>query len=516
MASQRFVLLVIASAALTAGCSAHLPALETAPGNGPTVSDIVDHINCELASIVNAKPVESAVTNTENVRLIDRAAADKNFARLLPRLTYDHFVASVLMSLDVSDTESVSPSLSFITPYNASGSFNRVLGIGGSLSGTQERNVSLGYSIDLANLQDTRDGQGHIVRYVDSHHCNILSDDVTIVNNVNPSGSVGLAGDLGLADIVADGLIGLDKSKDVNVYGSGGPINPNVTREVTTTLSVKIPPPPGNTNPTLIPLTLTGSITFSPPANPQSMGTVTLTGWANTSNETQYAISMTGTTFPMKNGASVTVAVSGTLALLASSSLTDGAVVTFGTGPGLALTGTIDDNYTPSQLAIQSGVLTASPNAGSKVLYQVTPGTTAISPTKNKSYIAGSPGAPGAAAPGAPGPAKGASTASVGSTEFGSLVNFVIGYGLNGGPTWTLTHFKGPSAGSGQLLNVTRTNTDSLTITFVAACKDGPTKATVTDYWSSIPECDDLGTLRQQASNIGAQNNLLLLSGRGY
>jgi len=82
--------------------------------------------------------------------------------------------------------------------------------------------------------------------------------------------------------------------------------------------------------------------------------------------------------------------------------------------------------------------------------------------------------------PGSTDPTKLSSTAPV----FGSTIDFTIVYGIgNIGPTWTLTHFKGPGGGSGSgsgsggssqgLLTLTRTEKDTLVISFAPACPDG-------------------------------------------
>jgi hypothetical protein len=55
---------------------------------------------------------------------------------------------------------------------------------------------------------------------------------------------------------------------------------------------------------------------------------------------------------------------------------------------------------------------------------------------------------------------------------FGTLTDFTITEGVNGGPTYTLIHLKGPNAsGSQGLLNFTRIVKDQLNISFVPVCK---------------------------------------------
>ncbi len=102
-----------------------------------------------------------------------------------------------------------------------------------------------------------------------------------------------------------------------------------------------------------------------------------------------------------------------------------------------------------------------------------------------------------------------ASSASGGGSgsSFGTIVTFTLVYGLNGGPTWTLVHFKGPSS---PLANIGRTNTDSLTISFTPACRDD--QGGTVSFWDTIPLCSDLPTQTAAAAvNNGVNINSLLL-----
>ncbi|MFT4434159.1 hypothetical protein ACMX25_12300 [Caballeronia sp. 15715] len=49
-------------------------------------------------------------------------------------------------------------------------------------------------------------------------------------------------------------------------------------------------------------------------------------------------------------------------------------------------------------------------------------------------------------------------------------IDFTIVENINGGPNWTLTHFKGPAAGSQPLLSLNRQVKDTLAITFLPVC----------------------------------------------
>jgi hypothetical protein len=61
--------------------------------------------------------------------------------------------------------------------------------------------------------------------------------------------------------------------------------------------------------------------------------------------------------------------------------------------------------------------------------------------------------------------------------QIGAQIDFTIVAGINGGPNWTLTHFKGPIAGGGGgggggqgLFNFNRQAKDTLLITFLPVC----------------------------------------------
>ena len=212
-----------------ASCS--VPPLSSEPqAGGPTVPQITNNINCELASIIAYNPshnfpeflrkygnprVDPTIIDP---RIIERVAADplpitppqgqvdpgakRNLYDLIPLLQDNHFVAAVSLTLDTSDSEGVYPSLSWIHPFNTAATYTRTLGLGGNLNGSQERNIAFSYSIDLANIADGCDRQ------------------------MGANGIGGLSGSLELADIIADGLTGLEETKLVNVYSSGGPTRP--------------------------------------------------------------------------------------------------------------------------------------------------------------------------------------------------------------------------------------------------------------------------------------------------
>jgi len=441
-------------------------------------------------------------------------AAEPGIPVLLEKLERYHFVASILLTLDVADTEGFFPFLSFIQPLTSS--FNRTFGVGGQVSGSQERNMTFAYSVDMANV---------------SRGCRPELDSAS---------EVGLSGDLGLADIVIDGLEGLDTSQGANIYGAGGPTRPPFNATVSgLELGLKCdgsgcssPAPSFN-------LSLDGRANFSPSTDPQTPGTVTFTGRAKSDNGgVGYLLSLTGSTIETAaksdNGSSLSFTLSGSMTRDGNTKTTPD----IGFNPTINLVGSVvDAKDSPAvkwrlcgrfvfpkdgkggeplkYLCGVTGLLTASADAeGSNKKFLIEAPINVSQPEPPRlshlqplfvSGAAGGAGASGAAA------SKGIGSSASSGTQFGSLVNFMLSYGLEGGPNWSISTFKGPAGGTGtggQLLTASRTHTDSVTITFVAACQDDINVEQFSSYWETIPKCN--GTQQILAANAGAQYNFLL------
>jgi uncharacterized membrane protein YgcG len=496
-----------------------VPPLKSQLEGGPTVQDVVQHINCELAPIVWLSKTDLRVIDRMEPdlsvplgRVVARIQADHRFYWLLRRLTKDHFVASVLMTLDVLDSEGLNPSLNFIHPLpgtSSSSMNNFTLAIGGSLTGSQERNISLGYSIDLEHVADP---------------CKPLR------SNGAPGG---LTGDLGLTDIVVDGLLGLQAASRVNIYSSAGPTVPPLTYQMQNWY-MRI-----NFDPETI-LNFNGSLAFTPStSDAQAPGTLNLTGTVvpegqvNKTTGTEddsknaYFLNLTGSTFQAANGV-VSFLLNGNMTQ--SVPTDDLQLGSLGFSPKLALTGTIDASTPPPTVKITSASVTPDTAAAHFTGKPPALGTLPIPVDISQSELKPT----GPAASGTPQPAGGASaknnasTPSSSSTQFSSVINFIVSYGLNGGPNWTLQTFKGPSAGggggggsgggsgssggsggggggSGSLVSVSRTDTDTLSITFVAACKNAENSQNPRDFWQALPHCDQNSILN--AKNTGDSVN---------
>jgi uncharacterized membrane protein YgcG len=544
-------LLPIGMCCVLVGCG--VPYLESQLG-GPNVKDVVNHINCELASVVNTVSIKRDGNHKTmyykngmpQYTIDDEAPAWlKEKGPLLALLIDKHFVAAAQLTLDVIDTEGVNPSVSFITPFypgtTMSTMYNYTLAVGGSLSGTQERNIGFGYSIDLETLQvDGYDENGQPIKSAVASECQKWYGVAAENGQVTSGAQGGIGGDLGLARIIIDGLEGLDATAQVNIYGSSGPTLPTTTRVIGVTLENA-----SGTNPLAHPLhLLPGSISISPSTtDPHALGSATLTASTSALGS---LINLTGSTLIISEQQHGKTIRHLALSLTGNVQFSRGDNATkLGYSPKLNVIGTIpikdDWDYDLSTPVKLTGVLspdTATGNSNADFCKGGACDVTLIFESTSPISFRGLPAAGflaggGGGAAGAP--SKGAvAPVATGSSQFSSYVNFVISSGLNGGPNWVLKTFKGPSGGGGggggggsssgggssgggggggQLLSATRTNTDSLTITFVAACQDKQ-KPVASSYWDTLPVCDYLGILKSGAANTATQYNILSTTGK--
>jgi hypothetical protein len=522
-----WVLAILLAAPFLTQCSS-VPSLQSEPGNGPSVRQIVNHINCELASIIASNPsakrqfaaFKRQYRGPVDQKIEEREAADPKLKKLLPLLQEDHFVASVLLTLDTMDTQGVYPSASFIHPFTSA--FSRTWGVGANLNGTQERNVTFGYSIDLANV-----GQG-------------CSPEILTAEDSGVSGS------LELADIVADGLSGLDSAQTVNVYNSGGPTMPAfdaALNDLALGLTCA-----GSANCTQHglqgqELRLSGIMNFAPASDPLQPGTMTFAGNAETykdghpTNDT-YVVSLQGSTVNNPNERSnVKFTLSGSMTRDSQVPAENSMAAQLGYNPSISLVGAVTyQGKLVRGVKDTRGVLTPSsekqgPGGDRSLIYNIhkpddekSGAAHDFNTKKMRNQVAsekfppagiaarpgggGGSGSSGGSSGGGGGggatPVKTASISSASGTQFGSLVQFTIAYGLNGGPNWTLQKFRGPGGGSGaggNLFGLSRQRTDTLQITFVAACNDEANVQSINTYWDSIPKCN--GTQQAAAGALG-------------
>jgi hypothetical protein len=165
-----------ATAGLLAGCTG-VPSFGPNPlrKEGPPLEDVVKHITCTIGKI-----------DIEKL---------KNY----------NFVASINMTMKVSNAEGANATLNFIEPWRNSTNFTAILG--GNYTATQTRQVNLQYITDLTRLSkgDACKGVGE-------------GDEIR--------------GDLGLHDTVLESLKALNAGAQFNVYGPKGHPDPNDVRKL--------------------------------------------------------------------------------------------------------------------------------------------------------------------------------------------------------------------------------------------------------------------------------------------
>jgi hypothetical protein len=504
LSGRRYRLLMMSSGlGLIAACQSHLPALDhypaqkavqapqinpvPKPDDVPKVTDVVGHIQCELAKIANTKK-DDPPGNSKSTEFLRRIANNPQLSNdLIQKLTEFNFVATVQLSLEVTDAEGLSPSLTF---QNAAMGLHTGT-LGGQWNGTQDRTITLNYAVDFSRFQSW-----------DPSLCQDMSTEM---------GQSGIQGDLGLADIVADGLLSLDKAAKANIYSSAGPTPPTVARDLLEGGTVVMPdlpkvPPTSTPEKAGYPLTfdsLRGTILFAPQsAGVSTQGAVNFSGIAIIDGH-QYFANWTGSILPPNSTSDanppIYFTLSGPLIPDPADPQLSQIETLWGFNPTITVTGITNTTY--SAPAAMAGVI--APVAGSK--YART-GTDVIRITLSQAV--------GLAGSGANPAAKGSSpsAASAGGTSFGSLVDFVLVYGLNGSPAFTWTHLKAITGASGPFATLMRTKTDSMAITFVPACRTKmPDKSTFNSFWDSIGVCDQLTAARDTSQAIGYQNNSLMI-----
>jgi hypothetical protein len=327
----------------------------------------------------------------------------------------------------------------------------------------------------------------------------------------------GLNNDLGLADVVADGLITLDATKSLNVYGVGGPAPLSHEGSLTGARGTFIVTTPDHKTISEDAI-LNGSIVYvPPPPGTFTPGTISINGTVTLSNgghsQTYYS-SLSGNAFLHKNpieipGLEDQFQFTATGNLVAQNKDISGGPIrdVIGLNPSISLGGTIDKDFATKSLILFGSSTQAGALTGTTVEVDFpSPG--------NKALFAGAVGGGGSK--------TNAGTASAaGSTSFGSLIDFIIVAGVNGGPYWNYLHIKNAGGGGsggagnapgGQFVGINRTRTDSLSITFVPGCQEQlPDKIDPDSYWDTIGVCDEAGSAAQQSAIIGSQNNTVMV-----
>lgn len=215
------LIFLASSAMMFAGCALTRPSLTLSPGAGPmasapTVGDLVDHIACEIGKTYEDHQKKNVGDHQE-----------KNDSDHWQYLLKDNFVASVQLTLLVTQNEALNASLSWITPFYGAkqppaASFSSVLAVGAQLGGTQDYSVTQNYNMDIRNLiylyEKNADADPAQRENPSFPYCNPRDGKSHFSNLHSP-----LQGNMQLEETIQDGLTALNISSQYNIYGSSGP-----------------------------------------------------------------------------------------------------------------------------------------------------------------------------------------------------------------------------------------------------------------------------------------------------
>jgi hypothetical protein len=143
---------------------------------GPTVSELVTHIQCEIRAA-----------------LLD---PDPRFDDLRESL----YVTYASLTLDVTNTEGLSPTLNFIDPLATAGT-NVTLNFGAQLSGTQHRNINETFTLVIDS---------------DPTEMKRLASEAVVDRCKTLASPKGLRGDLGIKEILAAGI--RQNTSELNIF----------------------------------------------------------------------------------------------------------------------------------------------------------------------------------------------------------------------------------------------------------------------------------------------------------
>jgi hypothetical protein len=225
----------------------------TNSASAPTVSDLVDHMACELGKTYMANTIPKTNDGSKEAKDTIADLTSEHVARW-KRLVDENFVVSVDLTLMVTRAEALNPSLSYIWPLTGAGNkispliysgtgqtqatYNTTLAMGFQLNSTADRNVEQDFMIDMASLirqynfgVDGEISGPDVKKHLDADHPGDPSagtrfpyclprDKVTRKSEISSSP---LTGNMALFEMIDDGLAALDRSSVYNVYGTSGP-----------------------------------------------------------------------------------------------------------------------------------------------------------------------------------------------------------------------------------------------------------------------------------------------------
>ncbi len=200
---------VCALALALVGCSTLTQTPEVYPPatQGPTVDTLLDHIACELADAMRKRELPKDSTDPLNAE-----------QRLWAHLKNDNFVATVNLTLTVTDNEGVNPSIGYSQPLaffgggeqdavkGASYPYHRNASLGGQYTRFQDKNFVANYFIDLARIEDV----------ATKEKCPPVEKDAR-----DRVGTLG--GSLRLDETVGNGLSAIHATSKYSIYSAVGP-----------------------------------------------------------------------------------------------------------------------------------------------------------------------------------------------------------------------------------------------------------------------------------------------------
>ena len=214
-----------------AGCSTITATPDVYPSDAkdaPTVTSLLDHVACELAVAME--------------KHADKDSTKPNADNLWNHLAGDNFVATVNLTLTVTDSEGFNPAfgvsqpLAFFggsqLPYvsGVSNNYHRSASLGFQYTRLQDKNFIANYFIDMARLTD----------YDKDNHC------LAAVEQAKKE--VGyLSGTLKLEDTVANGLTSIDRTSQYSIFNAAGPKSDSDTKSDDTSKPATTTPPPSDT-----------------------------------------------------------------------------------------------------------------------------------------------------------------------------------------------------------------------------------------------------------------------------
>ncbi|MGX6998845.1 hypothetical protein [Caballeronia sp. KNU42] len=128
--------------------------------NGPTVADLVKHIQCEVAKAVDQTANSKLQIASSGVSTSDGSQSiDKTAVMTLGDYFKKHgYVGQVSLTVDVIDTQAINPSLSFINPITSATNFT--MSFAGQYSQTRHRSFNYYFPIKLVPVNATSGTDG--------------------------------------------------------------------------------------------------------------------------------------------------------------------------------------------------------------------------------------------------------------------------------------------------------------------------------------------------------------------